>query len=141
MQDAQVTKSLHLLITGRACCEKTCWLSSMRTTKAQARLHIHAVRFSPLLFAEYKVYNIQNAFIKMQESPDQTAHPCNLTGAIINHFMTRVTNKIVPRRKRSFAFRVLVSLKMSFKILVISIYVVCRRVAPCGHFTCDSLQH
>ena len=70
---------------------------------------------------------------------------CNLIGAVINHFMTRVTNKIVPpvyaHRKCSFAFRVLVSLKMSFKILMISIFVVCRRVASCRHFTCDSLQH
>ena len=41
-------------------------------------------------------YNIQIGFIKMQEGPDQTAHPCNLIGAIINHFMTRVTNKIDP---------------------------------------------
>ena len=71
---------------------------------------------------------------KMQEGPDQTAHPCNLS-------MTRVTNKIVPHRKRSFAFRVFFSLKMSFKILMISIYVVCRRVASYGHFTCDSLQN
>ena len=77
----------------------------------------------------------------MQEGSDQTAHPCNLIGAVIYHFMTRVTNKIVPHRKCSFAFRVLVSLKMSFKILMVSIYVVCRRVASCGHFTCDSLQH
>ena len=46
--------------------------------------------------------------------------------------MTRVTNKIVPHRKCSFAFRVLVSLKMLFKILMISIYVVCRRVASCS---------
>ena len=46
--------------------------------------------------------------------------------------MTRVTNKIVPHRKCSFAFRVLVSLKISFKILMIRIYVVCRRVAPVG---------
>ena len=55
--------------------------------------------------------------------------------------MTRVTNKIVPHRKRSFACMVLVLLKMSFKILMISIYVVCRQVALCGHFTCDSVQH
>ena len=40
--------------------------------------------------------------------------------------MTRVTNKIVPHNKCSFAFKVLVSLKMSFKILMISIYVVYR---------------
>ena len=71
---------------------------------------------------------------KMQEGPDQTAHPCNLS-------MTRETNKIVPHRKRSFAFRVFFSLKMSFKILMISIYVVCRQVASYGHFTCDSLQN
>ena len=64
-----------------------------------------------------------------------------MIGAVINHFMTRVSNKIVPHRKCSFAFRVLVSLKMSFEILMISIYVVCRRVASCRHFTCDSLQH
>ena len=38
-------------------------------------------------------------------------------------------------------FRVLVSLKMSFKILMISIYLVSRRVAWCRHFTCDSIQH
>ena len=76
----------------------------------------------------------------MQEGPDQTAHPCNLIGAIIDHFMTGVTIKIVPHRKRSFAFRVLVSLKISFQIVMISIYVVCRRVASCQHFTCDSLQ-
>ena len=52
----------------------------------------------------------------MQEGPDQTAHPSNLIGAIIHHFMTRVTNKIVPHRKRSFAFiRVLVSLNVDDK--------------------------
>ena len=55
--------------------------------------------------------------------------------------MTKVTNKIDSHRSCSFAFRVLVPLKMSFKILMISIYVVCRRVASCRHFTCDSLQH
>ena len=88
------------------------------------------------------VYNIQIGFIKkLQESPAQTAHPCNLIGATNNHFTTRVTNKIVPHRKHSFAFRVLVSLKMSFKVLMKRIYVVCRRVASCRHFTCDSLQH
>ena len=58
------------------------------------------------------VYNIQIGFIKkMQEGPAQTAHPCNLIDATNNHLTTRVTNKIVPHRKRSFAFRVLVSLK------------------------------
>ena len=35
---------------------------------------------------------------KLKKGPDQTAHPCNLIGAVINHFITRVTNKIVPRR-------------------------------------------
>ena len=55
--------------------------------------------------------------------------------------MTRVTNKIVPHSKCPFAFWVLVSLKMSFKILMTSFCVVCRRVASCRHFTCDSLQH
>ena len=64
-----------------------------------------------------------------------------MIGAVLYSFMTRETNKIVPHRKFSFAFRALVSLKMSFKILMISIYVVCRRVASCKHFTCDSLQH
>ena len=69
----------------------------------------------------------------------ETAHPCNLNliGAVINHFMARVTNKMVPHRKKYFAFRGLVS----FKILMTSNYVVCRRVASCGHFTRDSLQH
>ena len=47
--------------------------------------------------------------------------------------MTRVTNKIVPHRKCSVAFRVRVSLKLSFKILMISIYIVCRLVASCRH--------
>ena len=42
-----------------------------------------------------------------------------MIGAVINHFMTRVTNKIVPHRLRkcSFAFRLLVSLIMSLTIL------------------------
>ena len=74
----------------------------------------------------YKVYNIHIGFIKnVLGGPDQTAHPCNLIGAVIYHFITRVTNhfitrvtiKTVPRRKCSFAFRV----QMSFKILMISI--------------------
>ena len=77
------------------------------------------------------VYNIQIGFKKLQEGPAQTAHPCNLIGATNNHFTTRETNKIVPHRKRYFAFRVLVSLKMSFKVLMKRIYVVCRRVASC----------
>ena len=55
--------------------------------------------------------------------------------------MTRVTNKIVLHRKCSFVFRVLVSLKMSFKILMISIYIVSRQLRRAGTFTCDSLQH
>ena len=80
-----------------------------------------------------RCYSLNTKFImskyhkKLQEGPDQTVHPCNLIGAVINHFMTRVTNKIVSHRKCSFAFRVLVSLKMSFKILMVSIYVVCVR--------------
>ena len=72
-------------------------------------------------------YIISRYHKKVKECPDQTAHPCNLIGAVINHFMTRVTNKILPHRKCSFAFRVLVSLKMLFKILIVSIYVVCVR--------------
>ena len=53
-------------------------------------------------------------FIKsLKKGPDLTAHPCNLIGAVINHFMARVTNKIASHRKCSVAFRVLVSLKMS----------------------------
>ena len=73
----------------------------------------------------------------MQEGPDQTAHPSNLIGAIINHFMTRVTNKIVPHRKRSFAFiRVLVSLNVDDKYLR-----SVQRNLSCGHFTCNSLHH
>ena len=75
----------------------------------------------------------------MWEGPDQTVHPCNLIGAVINHFMTIVTNKIVLHRNCSFAFRVLVSFKMSFEILMISIYVVCRRVASCRLTTAFSL--
>ena len=37
--------------------------------------------------------------------------------------MIRVTNKTVAHSICSFAFRVLVSLKMSFKILMISLYI------------------
>ena len=69
------------------------------------------------------VYNIQIGFIKkLQEGPAQIAHSCKLIDATNSHFTTRVTNKIVPHRKRSFAFRVLVSLKMSFKVLMKRIY-------------------
>ena len=75
---------------------------------------------------------------KMYKGSDQTAHPYILIGAVIDHFITRVTNKIVPNRKCSFAFIVLVSLKMSFKMFMISIYVVCRQVTSCRHFICDS---
>ena len=62
------------------------------------------------------VYDIQIGLIKCRKA--QTAHSCNLVGAVINYFMTRLTNKIVPHSKCSFVFRVLVSLIMSFKILM-----------------------